>query len=232
MARMAAADGVRQWITTPHWRDAPDAADAIRTQMAELRTRLDAEGIPIQLHPGNELVLVPRLTEALEAGTALTLAGTRYLLLETAQMERGAFIHSALFQLQGQGYRLILAHPERVHAWHGDLDDLRELVDRGCRLQINAQSLLGGFGRAVKSQAERLVREGWATLLASDAHSPDSRPPVLSGALARCAQFIGEERARALVEDHPARLLRGEELPYADPQPARRRGLFSFPWKR
>jgi len=227
MVRIAMGEGVTQCVATPHWTGAPGEADRVRSTLEELRQRLQAAGIAFKVHPGNEVILVPRLVEDLREGRALPLGDSNYVLLETAQLEYSAYTHQALFHLQSSGYRVVLAHPERVRAWHGQLGEVRELLQRGCFLQVNAQSLTGGFGSDVRKQAELFLRLGWAALLATDAHSDSSRPPLLRAPLERCAELIGDDAALALVEQNPYRVLCGEQLPYADADrtPPRR-----FPW--
>jgi len=233
MARMAAEDGVNQVVVTPHWTGVRGECEKITETAGELRRRLDEAGIPLRLHLGNEVVLVPRLLAALKEGEAFTLGGSSYLLLETAQLEHGAYTQSAVFQLQSAGYRIILAHPERVKGWHGSVAPLRDFLARGCFLQINGTSILGGFGPAVRKQAEELLRLRWVSLLASDAHSATARPPVIQAARKRCAEIIGDDAATVLVDANPARILCNEELPYVDfdAQPERRK-WYSFMRRR
>ncbi len=230
MARMAFDDGIRECITTPHWTGRREDADVARARLEEFRGRLAVEGITLQAHPGNEVILIPSLVEALREGWALTLGGTKYVLLETAQLEHGPFNRAAIFQIQSSGYRVILAHPERVPSWEKDLTGLRELVNAGCYLQVNAMSILGGFGKGPRAAVEQFLKLGWVSLLASDAHSAESRPPLVSAALEACASWIGGEAADDLVTSNPARVLKNQLLPYvdADPLPPKRR--FSFPW--
>jgi protein-tyrosine phosphatase len=231
MARTAVGYGTTQIIVTPHWTGAPGERETILERLAEFRTRARAEGLPLTMHTGNEVVLVPRLLDALKEGQAFTLGGSSYLLLETAQLEQGAFTHAALFQLQSHGYRVILAHPERVRSWQHSVEEVRELIQRGCYLQVNAGSLMGGFGNSARKTAEEFLRRGWVSLLATDAHSPNSRPPLLGQAFSRCAELIGAQRALKLVEENPARVLRDQELPYVDTDaPVARRGFLSFLW--
>lgn len=233
MVRMAVADGVRECIATPHWTGAPGEVEKVLAHAEELRARVAAEGLEYRLHQGNEVVLVPRLVEALKEGQAFTLGGSNYVLLETAQLEHGGYIHTALYQLQSNGYRVILAHPERVRSWHTGVNDLMELLERNCFLQVNTTSLLGGFGRDVQKSAERFLRRGWVSILASDAHSPRNRPPLLSEALKRCAALVGDTAAQRLVGENPRRILENAQLPYADTTtlPEKRR-MFSLPWLR
>ena len=230
MARVATADGIRKSIATPHWTGTDGEIERCRERLEEYRQRLAAEKIRLEVQLGQEVILVPNLVSALREGRALTLAGSSYVLLETAQLEFGAFNHQALFQLQAAGYRIILAHPERVRTWQGHYDDLRGLLERGCYAQVNAGSLLGSFGKPAQRTAEELVRRGWASLLASDGHSDTTRPPRLSEAARRCAVLSGDQATERLVSENPARILCNELLPYADldREPRRR---WSWPWQ-
>lgn len=228
MSRIAVEDGIRICAATPHWTGTAGETEETLARLVELRERLEAERLPLEIHSGNEVILLPQLVDALKNRRALTIAKSSYILLETAQLAMGAYIREALFQLQSQGYRIILAHPERVRAWQVRREALRELVERGCYLQVNAGSLLGEFGSGPERQAEQLLRLGWVSLLATDAHSPTHRAPRLSGAIKRSIRLVGKEAAQALVEDNPARVLRNEALPRIDTERREPRKLFGL----
>jgi protein-tyrosine phosphatase len=231
MVSLAQADGIRQVITTPHWTGVPEETERVRRRFAEFQSR--CEGLEVFL--GQELVLMPQLLTSLQEGSALTLAGSAYLLLETAQLEFGAFKHQALFQLQSHGYRIILAHPERVPGWQREPSELRKLLERGCYAQVNAGSLTGSFGRSAQRAAESFVRRGWVSLVASDAHSDSGRPPLLSAAVERCEALVGERATELLVTDNPARVLCNELLPYPnldEPERERAGRRWFWPWGR
>lgn len=231
LARMASQQGIRQCIATPHWTGRPEESERLERRLEECRQHYAEANIPLEVHAGNEVVLVPKLVEALKSGDARTLAGSRYILLETAQLERGAYIQNALFQVQSNGYRVILAHPERVESWHHSLGDLQELLRRGCYLQVNAGSLAGAFGKGPQRAAERFLKNGWVSLLATDAHSPTSRPPLMDQAVARCEHLIGARATERLVEENPSRILCDELLPYIEYETAEQRPWYAF-WKR
>lgn len=232
MARMAYEDGIRTTILTPHWTGQPGEIDSVKARRTELAERLRDAGIGLNLLLGNEVILTPQLEEALQDGGALHLADSKFVLLETAQLEHGAFNRKAIFRLQTHGHRVILAHPERVPSWEKEHTELKELIQAGCALQVNAQSLLGGFGKGPKLAAERFLKAGWVSLMGTDAHSTGSRPPILSAALARVEKLIGEAGARRLVLDNPQRILENRPLPWVDldAEPVKRG--FSFPWSR
>lgn len=78
-----------------------------------------------------------------------------------------------IYHLQGLGYTVIIAHPERYRAIQKDIQIARDLVAAGCKLQASADFIAGGrFGRE-KKPAKRMFAEGLYTYIASDAHKPE-----------------------------------------------------------
>lgn len=77
-----------------------------------------------------------------------------------------------IFQLQGAGYRVIVAHPERYHAIQQDPELAVELVNMGCVLQASADFIEDGRMGKEKKPARELFRRGLYTYIASDAHFP------------------------------------------------------------
>ena len=59
---------------------------------------------------------------------------------------------------------------------------LEGMVDKGMLVQVTAMSLTGDFGDHIGVIAIRMVKSGLAHLIASDAHSPRRRVPILSRA--------------------------------------------------
>jgi protein-tyrosine phosphatase len=51
-------------------------------------------------------------------------------------------------------------------------------------------------------------------VLATDAHSLNSRPPILSGGRDAVARLCGDEIADMLVEGNPRAIVEGKPLPY------------------
>lgn len=87
MARMAAESGVRTIVATPHCNlpGAPEdnyASPALARRLEALRRAIEAEGIPLEILPGAEILCTPQVPELLREGRLLTLASSRYLLLE------------------------------------------------------------------------------------------------------------------------------------------------------
>ena len=99
--------------------------------------------------------------------------GTADFLLElsvNASPSRFVEYERTIFELQGMGYNVIIAHPERYVAVQRDVGLAQELVDMGCRLQASADFIAGGRLGAEKRPAIELLKQGLYTFIASDAH--------------------------------------------------------------
>ena len=65
------------------------------------------------------------------------------------------------------------------------------MIRMGCLGQVTAMSLTGGFGPEVKQLAEDLLIHRLVHLIASDAHSTDHRPPILTPAVKAASKWVG-----------------------------------------
>jgi protein-tyrosine phosphatase len=139
------------------------------------------------------------------------------LLVETPYGELPETFEELLFRLRALGFRILLAHPELSPSFQRDPRRLAELVRVGTLVQVTARSLTLKRGKAARRLAERLVSEGLAHVLASDAHSPGPwRPPVLSTGVA-AADALSRGRGEWMVTAAPAAVLSGEPLPEPPP---------------
>src|SRR5207253_8871449 len=127
--------------------------------------------------------------------------------------------------VQVAGYRVVLAHPERIVEVQQDPNQLLPLIERGVLMQITAAALLGEQGERLRSAAETLLTHGMAHILASDTHGlPPRRPPLLAAARDRAASLVGQATAIALVTSNPAAVLQGQPLRLAQPRPITHHG--------
>lgn len=231
MATRAVEDGIDVIIATPHWPldEEPVPASRILELTAEVQAALDEEKIPLRLVPGHECAITPELPDALAKGGALGFGGkVRYALLETPYHHLPFYLREIVFQVQSRGFAPVIAHPERNPIIQNDPSQLEEYVRSGCLVQVTAGSLTGQWGGASKKAGFALFRRGLAHIIASDAHSPNSRPPVLSEARKLLADTLGEEIARRAVEDLPRRIIDGQPIYVPDPAdvaPSRRASL-------
>ncbi len=215
IARVAVADGTTTIVATPHvsWRY-PNDADTIDALCQELNERLLGGGIPIEVRAGAEIAMTRASEVDPEQLARMRLGDGPWLLLEPPFTPIVTGLDGVVADLQAQGHRVILAHPERCPAFHRDPDALEALVASGVLTSVTAGSLTGRFGAEVKRFALRMVEDDLVHNVASDAHDPQRRPPALASELQRAGLAdLGEWLAKAV----PAAILSGDPIPARPP---------------
>ncbi|MCX7599861.1 MAG: tyrosine protein phosphatase [Armatimonadetes bacterium] len=208
MARVAAADGLRAIVATPHWTAAPGAPDweTLLGHTAALQAAIQRTGLDLKLYAGAEIALTASLLDA-ATDPLPCLAGTQYLLVEVPAYCDWQVARRVIFELQLRGYRVVLAHPERILALMEVRERARELTAGGVALQVTTAGLLGRLSRDVARLARWLVAEGLANLLATDAHNPTGDAPKFSPARKLVTRLAGPQAFERLTCTAPAEIL-------------------------
>lgn len=215
MARIARDCGVKKIITTPHFKGEPKSLEAVGFLMHQrhlLQSRLKQEKIEVELLPGAEVLCVPQTMELARTGRLPTLGTGRYVLTEFYFDASAGFMDETLRTLQHLGYLPVVAHPERYGAVQRDPELAMGWFHRGIVIQVNKGSVLGAFGRRAEDTAARMLYRGTVHVIASDAHSPESRTTNLEPARRWCMDHLGKEYTRILLEDNPGRIAAGKPL--------------------
>jgi protein-tyrosine phosphatase len=211
LARAAAEEGTGTIVATPHVR--PDfVTDVLELpeRVRELQHALAAQDIPVGVRCGGELghELVGRLSQQELEAIAQGPPDARWLLVEAPFERIGEEFHRATSELRERGFAVLVAHPERsADASVDGSAALRRELREGSLAQLNALSLSGGHGAEAEHAAFRLVDEGMASIVGSDAHGR-TRPPALAKALrSLLGRGVDPGVARALTASGPRRLL-------------------------
>ncbi|MBL8189683.1 MAG: hypothetical protein JNK38_16850, partial [Acidobacteria bacterium] len=144
-------------------------------------------------------------------------------------------IEMTIFQILNAGITPVIAHPERNKRIQQNPKIIADLVERGAFAQLDAGSLTKSFGPESYQSAKKILQAGLAHFIATDAHHQDRRRPVLSAAAAIAAELVGEDYARAMVEENPEALIRDQAIPVQpdadmDALLGRKKSWFAF-WK-
>lgn len=211
LARAFLTAGIVRVAATPHVNHIhQNRGPLIKERHLALIDRLQAEGIPLRVESGAEIAaeIAIRLEHA--DLMELTLGGGEWLLIEPSTSETTFDIHKAVFEIKGRGFRVLLAHPERIPAIQEDLELISDLVRGGVRTQITAEALSGRFGRRAQKASDEMFKRGLVHVVASDAHHATERPPGMSKEL----KYSGhKEMIKWLCHDMPAWILDGGEEP-------------------
>lgn len=209
------ADGVTTVIATPHQLggyDRSNTAATIRAAVQALSAELAAQKIPLELAPGADVRVDERLPQLLASDVVVTAADAgKHVLLE---LPHELFVDPmpAIVALSQRGLQTIMTHPER-HRYLSQMPDrIVSWIDAGAVLQITAGSLLGEFGARANDQAWRLVHAGLVSLVATDAHDAQRRPPCFTQALAALSQELGRDATRLMCLENPWRVAQGQAI--------------------
>ena len=221
LGRMAAAGGTKVVAATPHSPGSTASRiydpELIVERAAELEAALRAEGVDLMIVAGTEINFDVKAADALRHGLILPYYGTRTVLLEPTFGFLPTF-DTVIFELQALGYRVLLAHPERIPDVQHDPNRLIPLIERGVLMQITAEALIGAQGERMQRLCELLLTHNMAHVLATDAHQPTHRPPLLKPAHERAAALIGATAANVLVNTTPAAILADAPFQPAPPK--------------
>jgi protein-tyrosine phosphatase len=195
-----AAHGVTDVCLTPHL-EASRAQEGVPAAYDLAFEQLRMAAPPqVRLHRGVELMLDRPLPPEAAANRALTLGGTRYLLVEFTRMVAPNAAYNALAHVASLGLIPVLAHPERYACTTPQVAEQWKAT--GALMQVDANTLLTERGRG--ERARLLVAGGMADLLAADNHG-DSR--MVAAAYVRLGELGGEEQADLLLRRNPEAIL-------------------------
>ncbi len=215
LARAAAKAGTRTLIATPHVSSRyPNDPQTIARGVDELNRRLTAEGVSLEVLPGAELAMQQLIEMQAAQISRYALGGGEWLLVECPLAPTSTGLDILVLDLQRRGHRVVLAHPERCPAFQRDPGPLESLVRAGALTSITASALVGRFGSEARRLGLRLLRDGLAHNVASDAHDDVRRPPSI---VAELEQAELGPLADWLTRSVPGAILAGEEIP-ARPQ--------------
>lgn len=230
MARMAVEDGIETIIVTPHQLGnfAHNQGDDIRARTAQLQEVLDDHSISLRVMPGGDVRIEDGMIEKLVSGEVMSLGDLRRHVLLELPHELYFPLEGVLASLRRHGMIGILSHPERNRGLLQEPALLPKLVDAGCLMQVTAGSLMGTFGPDSQRLAEWMLGEGLVHFLATDAHGPKSRRPLMGRAAERVTKLAGAQTADDLCRHNPALVARGQPVPSGRRAPAGRKGWRGF----
>lgn len=209
MIKLAYERGTRTIIGTPHYGTSRAKASkgTIAVQYLDLQEWVKANYPDLKLCLGQELSYKQGLEERLKKGSAYTLAGSRYVLVEFEPGDSYTRIRDGLQAVQMAGYLTVLAHAERCDCLASDVDYIEELVRMGIYIQVNAKSITGENGWQCKKCTKKLLKRELIHFIASDGHDTKKRPPTVDKAFAMIEKRYGKPYAARLAYTNPANII-------------------------
>lgn len=168
--RRLSENGVKKFVLTPHihpgvYLDTNE--DTVKAAYEKLLPNIPS-GISTQL--AAEYMIVPGFEHRAEETSLLTYPDGS-ILVEMSYLYKSDNLKQTIFNLVMEGYKPILAHPERYMYMADNLSSFDTLIDRGCRFQMNLLSLTGIYGPESMKILKYLLKRDMYSYVATDLHS-------------------------------------------------------------
>jgi protein-tyrosine phosphatase len=212
MCRAAQRGGTRTVVATPHvnWDYPHVTAALIHDKVAVVNDALRVAGIDLTVRTGAEVALSRAGELSDDELTLLALGGGPYLMLELPWTSAASGAINALRAFARRGHGIVLAHPERSPALQRDAGLVRDLVESGVLCCLDAGSLTERADRPARLAAWRMLADGLAHVIASDAHDAVSRPPELAARLDRAG--LSAMQIEYFTRDAPGAIISGGQV--------------------
>ena len=212
MARFAVENGTRRCVVTPHIQPGcyDNDSDNIQRIFAAFQEQLAAENIPLQVGMAAEVRVCAELPGMINQGKIPFLGrwqGMSLILLEFPHDQIPVGADKLIDWLIGHDILPVIAHPERNQGVMRQPEKINPFVNKGCLLQITADSVTGLFGEVSRKLALAFIRNDMVTLIATDAHNIHKRRPTLKAARDVLLPMIGADKVQALFNDNADAIL-------------------------
>ncbi|MDQ0254456.1 protein-tyrosine phosphatase [Evansella vedderi] len=210
MAEKAVEEGITTIVATPHHQNGnyENTKLDIMNEVIGLNRLLEKYHIDLEVLPGQECRLYGELMEDYYKGEILTLANSNYIFVEFPSGYVPRFAKQMFYEIQLSGLIPVIVHPERNQQLMEEPERLYEFVKNGALTQVTAGSVVGKFGKKIKSFTEEMMGANLTHFIASDAHNITSRNYHMTEAYDTIQQEYGEgmvyfykENAQLVIEN-------------------------------
>ena len=210
MLEEAYSQGIRYIVATPHYsrRGLPKGIYESAAKLKEEAQRMDPA---FMIGLGQETYYHDGLIDNLKNGTALTLEGSRYVLVEFDPQVPYDKLFQAVRKLAMARYIPVIAHMERYVCLRKE-KNLSEVMECGCKLQMNFSSLEGSslWNREARWCRSQII-DGRIDCLGTDMHRMDVRRPDIRESFEWLMKHVEARKLEALLCGNAYRLLQKEK---------------------
>ena len=162
--------GFKKIITTPHVMSDiyRNSSENISYGLQELKKEIQKQEIQVEIEAAAEYYVDFEFEQKIKNRNFLTF-GDNYVLIELSFSQAPNNLFEIIFKLQLEGYKVVLAHPERYGFYNNK--NYEELINRGVLFQINLLSLIGYYSTQIQSKAEELISNNQVSFVGSDCHN-------------------------------------------------------------
>lgn len=193
--------GVTDLILTPHYsfrRNYTVSYNKVEENFIFLKEEVSKKGLKINLFLGSEIDETSDICTFIKKGMCHTMNNSKYVLLDFGT--RKADIDDICYEFMVQGYKPIIAHPER-YVYINGIEEIKKWKKTGALIQINASSLFSS-GK-VKKQTMLLLKNKLVDIISSDTHRNIKTIDYFSKAFIYIEKKYGKDAAKRMFISKP-----------------------------
>ena len=126
----------------------------------------------------------------------LTVGESKYILLEMPYDQWTDWMFAEVYSVSSRGFIPIMAHLERYVDLIPEKTIIQKLLSLGVHVQCNAESLKS---RKSRKFMKKLIKHQRLTVLGTDCHNLDDRPPEFNYALEYISSKFGDEALEKIM---------------------------------
>lgn len=176
----------------------------------KLQEILESKNQKLKLHSGMEIYISEKLDELLKERELLTLADSKYILIELPMQTNIAYLDHIIYLLESIGMKLIIAHPERYKNVQKNPSLVEEYIEKGCLIQCNYGSILGYYGKEPKSTIKHLLKKNLVHFMATDCHKNCEIYSSIQKAIKKIEKILGKEKTYEITTSNAQKILNNE----------------------
>ena len=165
----------------------------------KLQDAITKENISLNLHTGMEVYITEEIVDSLEQGKLLTLANSKYLLIELPLNTKVQYLSDIIFRLINKNIVPIIPHPERYSIVQKDPSIVKSWINQGCMLQCNFGSILGLYGKTAKKTIKYLLKNDLVHFFGTDVHKKETIYIKVQTATKKIKKIVGAKKLEELT---------------------------------
>ena len=194
----------------------PQIAVGQKKNRPQIAARAKKEPTPIcpncSLHLGSEIYITTEIIELIKNGKASTINNTRYVLFELPMNSKPLFAKEVVYRLIENGYKPIIAHPERYGYVQEEIEYVEELANMGALFQSNYGSIVGMYGSRAQKTIKELLKKDLVSFLGSDVHRTGQIYPKIPKILKKLSKIISDQKLKELTTLNAQKVLNDENI--------------------
>lgn len=180
MLRFATKQGITEVVQTVHFQhpkmDGKNVNyDYLKDRIDEVQYEINKHELNIKMHLAAEVFYLPNLLKIIHNPLVTIGKKKKFMLIEFKSNIFPTGFEEEFYKLQLNGVTPIVAHPERYRFIQNDFHIMKNWIERGYVMQIDAGSIIGNFGKSTQRISFDIIDNSYFHLIGSDAHNSYKR---------------------------------------------------------